>query len=254
MADLRAGAGLADAVVERLAAEARADPDTVGLVLTGSRAAGTADAASDFDVVWVLADDAFDARVASDGQQRKEGGVDRIFQTARRLEELAGQEHWARPTFIGARVVFDRGGGLAALLERVVTYPPEEAPRVAFDAYDAYLNGFVRSVRAWQKGEELGARLHASESVAWLVKALFALEGRVAPYHDRLSVDALAPLRGQGWQPDELRAGFLEVARDAAPARQQELERRVEAVMEARGVRAHADWGEQLERLKAARF
>ena len=190
-----------------------------------------------------------------DAAQVKEGLVDRITVTEERLERLAREEgHWARSGFVGARVLFERTGRIEALVARIASYDEETGARLAYEHYDGYLNGFVRSLRAWQQGNEFGARLQAAESLTCLVKALFALERRVAPYHDRLVGPALDALAGQGWRPGELERTLLELARSAAPAAQQALEARVEALMESRGVRAHAEWGEQLERLKAARF
>ena len=83
---------------------------------------------------------------------------------------------------------------------------------------------------------------------------LFALEHRWHPYHDQL------PARCASWKP--LRAGsegelaelLLRLVRDADPTFQQELELRVEALLESRGI-AH-QWGpeDDLQPLKEHRF
>jgi hypothetical protein len=243
------GPGLSDdPILRRLVAEAQGDPATLALVLTGSRAAGTADHRSDYDLVWVLDED--DQSLPS--RQAKDGQVERIEVGRGRLERLAREEHWARAGFVGARVLFDRTGRIEELVRRLVSYEPGHAAQLAHDHYDSYLNGFVRSVRAWEKRDELGARFHAAESGMFLLKAVFALEGLVAPYHDRVRAETLVPLAAQGWHEGELEGALLDLARTADPRRQQQLERRVEELMESRGVRAHDEWGEQLERLKRA--
>jgi hypothetical protein len=116
------------------------------------------------------------------------------------------------------------------------------------------LTGSRAAGTADHRSDELGARLHAAESATYLLKALFALECLVAPYLDRVGTATLAPLASQGWREGELEEALLRLVRTADPRLQQELERRVEALMESRGVCAHDEWGEQLERLKAARF
>jgi hypothetical protein len=118
-----------------------------------------------------------------------------------------------------------------------------------YEDYDTYLNGFVRSARAWEKGDELGGRLHAAESLVYLVRALFGLERRWAPYHDRLRPE-LGALNSQGWEPGYLERSLLEIARTGDPRSQVELHDRVEPLMEERGILAHHFWNGQLERAK----
>lgn len=48
----------ADPVIQALIIEATADPDVLGLVLTGSRAIGATGPDSDYDVVFVVSDEA----------------------------------------------------------------------------------------------------------------------------------------------------------------------------------------------------
>jgi hypothetical protein len=98
------------------------------------------------------------------------------------------------------------------VLERIAAIPKELAHTEAYEAYDGYLNSFVRSTRAWERNDELGALLHAAESVAHLVRALFTLEGRWPPYHDRLAPQ-LGLLAPQGWEPGYLEETLLELVR-----------------------------------------
>jgi hypothetical protein len=146
-------------------------------------------------------------------------------------------------------VVWVLTGELPASLERIAAMPEERADAEAYEAYDAYLNAFVRSTRTWERGDELGARLHAAESVAYLVRALHALERRWPPYHDRLA-SQLRLLEPQGWEPGYLEETLLELVRTGDPALQRELESRVERLMESRGVLAHREWGQGLERAR----
>src|SRR4051812_45919847 len=53
-----------DPILDELIREGLDDPETVGLLLSGSRAAVMATATSDYDVYWVLADEVYDRRRA----------------------------------------------------------------------------------------------------------------------------------------------------------------------------------------------
>jgi predicted nucleotidyltransferase len=225
-----------DRVLEALAREASEDADSLGLVVTGSRAAGTEDEHSDYDVVWVLTDDAFerlfpgDARARAERSFRDAPHADIVYSCPRLLAAVAAEPGWWTPGYASARVLLDKTGEVAEALRRIAERPAESASAEVFEAYDAYLNSFVRSLRAWQKGDELGARLHAAESAVYLVRALFALERRWPPYHDHLHRE-LGLLAAQGWEPGFLEVGVLELARGGEPAAQQRLQARVEALM-----------------------
>lgn len=249
------GAPSGDPVVAAVLGRAQADPDTVGLLLAGSRGAGQADAASDYDFVWVLSDHAYQDRAERGGPWdaahtiagRK---VELSYASPAVLRELAERPTWRNPDYATAVVLLDRTGELDRLVEAVVTIPAERARRDAAASYDAYLNGFYRSVKASRRGDELGARLQAAESVVHLVRALFALRGRRAPHHDRL-VRQLSAVDGPSWPPGQLAPRLLAVVRTADPAPQQALEAEVEALMRGHGYGHVVDaWGGELDRVR----
>ncbi len=161
-----------DEVLARLLADAQADPDTLAVVLTGSRARGHEHAESDYDVCFV--------RTVPE-KQRVPEDVEAACTT---LDELRSLEpYWWTDGVVAGRVLLDRTeGALEHELERLRRVPET----AALDAYDAYLNAFVRGLGAARRGDEVGQRLHAADSVRYLVRALYALERRRAPFHDHL--------------------------------------------------------------------
>jgi hypothetical protein len=249
---------VSDAVLDQLVAAAADDRDTLGLLLTGSRSVGHSLPDSDYDLVWVLTDRAYERRSEQEGARDRfvldAGAVaDVVYSCPQNLARIASEPGWWTPGYASARLLLDKTGEVEKLLGVIAVIPPERVQQVAADAFDAYLNAFVRSVKAWRRGDELGARLQAGESVAYLVRALFALEGLWAPYHDRIS-GGLELLEAQGWPPGALQRTLFELVRSGDPRLQQRLELDVEALMASRGIAADPDWADTLERVKAYRF
>jgi hypothetical protein len=236
--------------------ELRADDSTLGLLLHGSRAHGVERPRSDFDLIRIVTDEAYELR--------KEAGTllerielpgtlkgDVLFQSVGRLDWHAENQGWATATYTEAIVLLDKADVAARLAEIVARANDAAAANVPVE-YDGYLNYWVRSLKAWRRGDELGGRLHAAASVFPLVRALFGLERRWPPYHDRLEPRLGEIEAAQGWEPGALRAAVLELLATGAPAVQQQLEARVEELMRTRGF--EHEWGDDLEPLKALRL
>ena len=246
-----------DPVLSRYVAEAKRDADTLGVVLHGSRASGRARNDSDYDLIRVVTQEAYDARRERGELHEKsslDGGpiADVLYQTASRIETYVTNPGWYTATYLGAHVAFDRNGDIGAMLARMRT----EANRVAHEntatAYDAYLNSFVRSMKSARRGDALGRRLHAAESALALIRTLFGLESTWPPYHDNLDPALPRIERAQGWPAGFLATALGRLCGDADAPFQQDLEDRVERLMTSRGV-AH-EWGNDLEPLKALAF
>lgn len=233
--------------VDELLREVEADPSTLGLVLHGSRAGGAERPGSDYDLVRVVPDEEY-ARREPD-LHVKDGTTDVVFQTPARLRRLVDEQGWYTSLFLSARVLADKTGEVGELVQAIVDAANEAAYAAVAAEYDGYLNSWVRSLKAWGKGDELGGRLHAANSSGYLVRALFGLEHRWAPYLDQLDPALPEIERAQGWEDGYLRAALLRLLGDGDPGFQRELEARVEALMDARGF-AH-EWGGDLEPLKS---
>ncbi len=245
-----------DPFLAQLLARAAADPATVGLLLHGSRAGGQPRDDSDYDLIHVVTQEAYDARRASTIHERVPATdtttADVLYQTMSRIDRYVTEVDWFTATYLSARVLFDRTGELAATLERMRAEAGRIAKAATPEAYDGYLNSFVRSIKSARRGDEVGRRLHAGESAVALVRTLFGLESTWPPYHDALASALPGIEAAQGWPDGYLADALIRLAREADPGFQQSLEARVERLMESRGIQH--EWGTDLEPLKALQF
>ena len=231
-------------VLDEIAAEVTEDPDSIGLILHGSRAAGVHGPDSDYDLVRVVTDASYAERRARDELREKRAGspgADVVYASPERLRLSARSTDGYTPMFLNAQVVVDTSGEVAALVGAIVANANEQASASLGELYDDYLNCFVRSLKAWRRGDELGGRLQAAHSCLSLVRLLFAAEQRWPPYHDQLREPLLELERAQGWEEGFLADALIRVLATGDPTFQQALERRVEGLLESRGI-AH-EWG-----------
>ncbi len=167
-------------ILDQVLARAAADPGVRGVILTGSRARGLANAWSDYDVTIVVAEQAQPWRHSS-----RTGTLDEVVCTPEALADTSVR--WQRYAYRGARVLLDRlDGGIAALVDRQATPSEEEAAGQARTALDAYLNQLYRAVKSRRDGFADAAHLDEVESLPWLLETVFALHGRLRPYNKYL--------------------------------------------------------------------
>lgn len=156
-----------DELVRPVVEEAGRDPSVLGVFLKGSRAVGAEDADSDWDLVVVLR--------GGEPTHDKTGRLDVLRTT---LERLRNAPVYELPAIAHARVLLDKTGDVTRVVEDAARISREELAEL----YDSYLNDFYRSVKAWSRGHELGARIKAVRSLWWLGDFLLGLEGKRAPY------------------------------------------------------------------------
>lgn len=242
-----------DPVIQALVAEAMADPDVIGLVLTGSRAIGATGPDSDYDVVFVVTDEAM-ARYEETQTFPVRGitlpasvSTKDMWNEAPRSLQLETVVAWMLPTWAEARILYDRVGETERLFAPLRFMSAERAKSAVAGFYDDYLNGFFRSLKCWRRGNTLGGRLEAAQSADSLLHLLFALEQRWRPYSSRL-VFHLHHLAGQGWQRGELEVFLLDLISTGNPSRQQTLMRRVATLLGERGfAHVYDDWEGQID-------
>lgn len=248
-----------DPVIQALITEAEADPDVIGLVLTGSRAFGGIMPESDYDGAFVVPDPVLERYTEQGAPPRgitlhpPVAAADLWHVSPRTLHP----EHvvaWMRPAWAAARVLYDRTGEVAPIISALRLMGPEVARAEAAAWYDTYLNGLYRSLKTWRRGDELGGRLEAAQTADSLLHLLFALERHWRPYSNRLTL-RLDTLAGQGWQPDNVRRLLLDLITTGDPRRQQDVARQVITLLHDRGFDAvYAGWEGQIDRVLAWTF
>ena len=244
-------------VLDELVREVAADPDSIGLILHGSRAAGVDGPESDFDLVRVVTDESYAGRRDREELRERRPGppkADISYASPEGLRLRAETTDGYTPMFVNAKVVADTDGRVATLVEGIVANAGARAWDELDDLYDDYLNCFFRSLKAWRRGDELGGRMQAAHSCLSLVRLLFAAERQLPPYHDQLRGPLESLERAQGWEEGFLPDMLTRVLATGDPTLQQALELRVEALFDVRGI-GH-QWGPEdgLDIVKEHRF
>lgn len=159
--------------------------------LTGSRGKGRETAASDYDCVLIVRDEAFEAwrgRYA----RRAYGRTDCSVMTLEGLRAHAawgGPDAWDRYSYAHVRVLVDRTEGLCQqVIDEKARVPDPEVAGFVDRSLDHYLNQTYRALKCLRDSQPLAARLEAAEAIAPLLDALFALDrGRLRPFYKYLA-------------------------------------------------------------------
>jgi len=210
---------------EELVELAESRDEIVGLYVFGSRGRDfMVDERSDWDVCVVLADRA--AREAFDREFPSAHGssVEIASATLEGLRNVSS-EH-ARYAAAHARVVIDKTGELAALVEGMESLPDGRRDAVVREALDGYINQTYRSLR-------YGTRLDAVEAIPHALRTIFALARRVRPYNKYLEWELRHhPL--EDWTADEL-LPLLDRVLTGEPEAQHELFNQIEPLARREG-------------------
>jgi predicted nucleotidyltransferase len=178
-----------------------ADPAVIAVILTGSAARGMATVHSDHDVIVVV-------REYDDAHPRTTYHSPEIDEIVYDLEDLADSTdpayQWARWQFRGAQILLDRTDNEIAPLIEKQAVPTPEARDAAREALDGYINQIYRAAKNRRDGRLIQAQLDTMESVAWCLKAIFALHGRLRPYNKYLLWELKNHPLGAPWDADTI--------------------------------------------------
>ncbi len=164
-----------------------ANPDVVGLVLTGSRGrdAFVRDT-SDWDVRLVVRDEAYgevtDVLATPHGSQIE--AVVYSLAAFERVGEPGTETVWDRYSYIHAQVLIDKlDGRIHEIAAAKAVLPEGVGPGLAAFELDGYVNSYYRFLKNTRVGLSIEAHLDAAESIAPLLTTVFAVHGRVRPFN-----------------------------------------------------------------------
>ena len=172
---------------QTLLTEAVGHQKVLGVVLGGSRGkdATFLTEHSDYDVVVIL-DDAAEDVVKTQFERFSSPTFDvRVCSLSEFTDYAAwGTEYsWDRYNFAHNTPALDKTGSIASLVKDKGTLPEVAQKSFVTDSLDSYINSVYRSAKYWRDGKQFAALLDASESLPYLMDALYGLEGRVKPYN-----------------------------------------------------------------------
>ena len=177
---------MSDLTFEGVVERARADERVVGLYLGGSRGKGAN----------VRPDSDYDVRIVGDAPDLATARGAHVEVAVMPLERFRNYPEWDRYTLAHTQPVVDKTGELQRVIEEKGRLSEEEAERIPPIALDAYMNSLYRGLK---RPGVIGGRLHEAEAAADVLTLLFALEGRVRPFHDYLEWELdNYPLEGWG--------------------------------------------------------
>lgn len=201
---------------QKLLKEAEENPYILGVILGGSRGKDDAFVTehSDYDMIVVLSDETSEA-VKEELQSLATPDFDIFPKTMTVFKEHAKwgtEKDWDRYNYTHNRAIIDKTGEIQKIINEKGDLPKEVQREYLEERVDAYMNSLYRSAKYWRDGLEAAALMDASESLPYLMDALYALEGRVKPYNKYFRWELEHhPLKFLPWSVDEFVADYMTI-------------------------------------------
>ncbi len=186
----------------------------VGAMLLGSISAGMDDETSDYDIQLVFTDEALKRYPEyREPHIKLRRHVDCWTTSESELEAYARGGPDVRE-LLHAMYVLDDHGRLEYIVGRIIRYPQCELGGIVSAKLDSYYDGVFRSLKCRRHGFTFGMYQMAARSMEFLVETLWAANGLVAPFLNRVPY-LLHMLNSKPLPDDELRSIMERIAKDA---------------------------------------
>ena len=234
---------------------ARRDPNILALWLGGSRGKGLITEHSDYDCGIVVKDEVL-AVYRQRFAQLRTHDLDLSTTTLDEFSIYAAwgsETSWDRYSFAHVKALVDKLGIVQKMIDEKATIPGAEVGPLVRRSLDHYVNQVYRSMKCHRDGNLVGWKLDAAESINSLLDALFALNGRLRPYHKYLEWELENyPLEKPAISSEELVTDLLAIVATADISVQRVIFNRLEDAFRANGYGDVLDaWGEDLSWIKS---
>lgn len=238
--------------------KAKQDDDILGFFFGGSRGKHFEDESSDWDLRYVVRDGTKHTYSADTGSSHFELSTyeDMEFQVFGYSEfkeyALGNVKAWDKYSFAHVQALVDKTGDIQTLIDQKWKVSEEEKQALVSKHMDSYVHALYRSVKAAKREDIIGVGMQASMSVFHLMQALFASQGRVAPYHNYILKELLAyPLKDFPVESKELISLLESVVKDSSIKSQQTLAQVVEDYVKKGDFYSYERWQDKYDWLMA---
>lgn len=226
-------------------AEARLDPNIIGVFLGGLRGKGNTlvTSYSDYDVYIIVNGNLSKYRKKFISNERFEF----IIYTLSEFSKVP--EEWNRYTYAHVKPLVDKKGVIEKLLASNSRLPKSVLKNYIAGYLDGYINAVYRSLKSWRDGNTLAAKIEAGRSIEFFLKVIFALDsGRVAPYPKYLQWELENfPIHGFSLSSGAILELIEEIVSTGAVSAQQKMLLALEKYSRNKGYSAVFDgWGKKL--------
>jgi hypothetical protein len=220
--------------------ECKKDPVVVGLFLGGSMGKSekfvTKD--SDMDVYVIVSDNASEdlkKKFLDYGSDDFEIWVHTLSQFSS-YADWGSDREWERYNLCHNKAVIDKTGEIQKMMDEKGKLPIEVRKAFIEDALDGYINQVYRSAKYYRDGNNLSAYLDATESLPWLMTALYALEGRIKPYNKYFEWELENyPLKFLPWTPEEFIADYKHILETGDIKTQEKIYKEIKKIFREQG-------------------
>jgi hypothetical protein len=172
---------------EEVLEESKNNKDILGLFLGGSRGKSNdfITKESDMDIYVILSDSASSELKGKLEAYRSSWFEIRILTLSefKKYAEFGSDKDWDRYNFSHNKAIIDKTEEIQKLMDEKGILPENAREKLIKDSIDAYLNQVYRSAKYWRDDRKLSAYIEATESLPFLMTALYALENRLKPYN-----------------------------------------------------------------------
>jgi len=247
-----------DNLFQELVKQVKKDPNVLGLILGGSRGKGLVTKVSDYDVNLVVKNNCM-KKCEREYDRYDVKGIDLVVYSLSVFNKYAAwgsSEVWDRYDFFQAKVLVDKTNGK---IKKIATekgrIPKSKIKSVVVSSLGGYLNSVFRSLKSHRDKSKLAARLEAIESILYFISALFALDGRLKPYHKYLEWELKKhPIKKWSWGGIRTTNHLTRILEKGDVKTQLELLVIVEKTFRRYGYRqVFEDWKDELKWMKGFR-
>ncbi len=167
--------------------KASIDERIIGIIMAGGRGKGVSTDNSDYDVILITNDADLEAVKNDYPKSEYIDSLPHSLSDFRERAKTGTRTQYDKYTFTHVTALVDRTGEIQKLIDEKGVLNEIDAQTIGHDSAGGYFNMLHRSLKNFRDGNKLAGHLDAIETLPRLIKFVFAIEKRVAPFNKFLA-------------------------------------------------------------------